>query len=424
MWRSVAMLGSMIWIVALSHGLESQAPATGDVTFTKDVAPILYSSCTYCHRPGEIAPMSLRTYTEVRPWARAIRRAVETKRMPPWHADPHFGAFQNDKSLNARGIGTILAWVDGGAVEGNPADLPALPTFADGWQIGSPSLVVLAPVQHVPARGTIPWLNVDADYVFPEDVWVQAVEVRPGHRRVVHHATVSLIDPNPAPGEPASQNLHLYSPGLDAMIWREGYGKRIPKGSRISFNLHYNTIGTPVEDQTRLGLVFAQAPVHTEVRTSTLQNDRMLVPPMASRHEVISAFRIPSNIRIHALRPHMHLRGKTAAASLVDPDGRRRAILHIPKWDDAWQQYYMLLEPATVTKGTVLEYVATFDNSPANPLNPDPTKPVAWGQQVWEEMQSFWLTWTEITDRNRNDQRPIHVPVNKAFTTGIPQQVR
>jgi hypothetical protein len=339
--------------------------------------------------------------------------------MPPWHADPHYGSFQNDKSLSEREIRTIVSWADGGAPEGNPGDLPAPPQFVDGWQIGTPSLVIAAPPQQVLARGTIPWLNVDADYVFPEDVWVQAVEVRPGHRRVVHHATVSVIYPNPAPGEPASQNLHLYSPGLDAMIWREGYGKRIPKGSRVSFNLHYNTIGTAVEDRTRLGLVFAKAPVHTEVRTSTLQNDRMLVPPMTNRHEVVSAFRIPTEMRIHALRPHMHLRGRTASASLVYPDGRRTTLLHIPKWDDSWQQYYMLLEPANVSQGTLLEYVATFDNSPANPLNPDPTKPVAWGQQVWEEMQSFWLTWTEVTDRNRTDRAPIQVPVNKAFTTGV-----
>jgi hypothetical protein len=205
------------------------------------------------------------------------------------------------------------------------------------------------------------------------------------------------------------------------MIWREGYGKKITKGARISFNLHYNAIGTEVEDQTRIGLVFAKKAVHTEVRTSTLANDKMVVPAMAHSHEVISAWTIPANIRIHALRPHMHLRGKTAAAALIYPDGRRSTVLHLPQWDDAWQQYYMLSEPATVPKGALLEYVATFDNSPANPLNPDPKSPVPFGQQVWEEMQSFWLTWTEITDKNKDDTAPIQVPVNKVFTTGILQ---
>ena len=157
----------------------------------------------------------------------------------------------------------------------------------------------------------------------------------------------------------------------------------------------------------------------SNLHTTIVQNNTMLVPPMAHSHEVIGAFELPVSARIHALRPHMHIRAKTGSATVVYPDGKRNILLHIPNWDDSWQNYYIMSEPVSVPKGAFLEYVATYDNSPANPLNPDPTKPVAWGQQIWEEMHSVYMTWTEINDKNKNDTAPIQIPVNKAFTTGV-----
>ena len=398
-------------IAAYPPGITGQnASAPRDVTFAKDVAPILFANCAYCHRPGEVAPFSLLSYKDARPWAVSIRRAVSSKQMPPWNADPHYGNFRDARRLTEAEIATIVAWVDGGAKEGNPADTPALPQFSDGWQIGEPDLVLtMAEPVKIPATGTIPYMTVPTDYEFPQDTWVQAIEVRPGNRRVVHHAVASASIPGDN-GIAGGQNVHLYSPGLEAMVWRDGYGKFFPKGTRISFQMHYNAIGTETTDQSRVGFRFARTPVHTQVNTTIVLNSNIVVPPMVQKHEVIGAFQFPSEARIHGLRPHMHLRAQLGTASIIRPDGYRSVLLHIPHWDDAWQNYYVLSKPERVPKGTILEYLASYDNSPANPLNPDPTRPVPWGQQVWDEMHSVYMTWTAVTDQNRNDNEPIQIP--------------
>ena len=396
---------------------QNPAPAR-EVTFAKDVAPILYKNCTYCHRPGEVAPFSLMTYKDSRPWARAIKAAVTKRVMPPWNADPHYGEFRDPRRLSDADIATLAAWVDGGAKEGNPSDTPALPQFVDGWQIGTPDLVLeMAEPVKIPASGTIPYITVPTNYEFPQDTWIQAIEVRPGNRRVVHHAVASASVPSEAGGGDGG-NVHLYSPGLEAMVWRDGYGKFFPKGTRISFSMHYNAIGTETTDRSRIGFKFATKPVHTRVNTTIVLNNTLVVPPMVQKHEVIAAYQFPVEARIHGLRPHMHLRAQLGTASLIRPDGNRKVLLHIPKWDDGWQNYYVLSRPERVARGAVLEYLASYDNSPANPLNPDPLKPVPWGQQVWDEMHSVYMTWTAVNDQNRNDDEPIQIPASRLFTTG------
>jgi hypothetical protein len=418
MWRTLAcaaVIGAALLSPTELNGQKSDPP---EVTFAKDVAPIVYESCVYCHRPGEVAPFSMLTYKDARPWARAIKQQVLNRHMPPWKADTHYGNFQNARVLSERDIQTLVAWADGGAKEGDPTDLPLPPQFAEGWQIGTPDLVLtMREPFPVPATGTIPWANHPSnDYVFAEDVWVQAIEVRPGNRAVVHHA-VAGAQLGPDASGPA-ESLHLYSPGLDAIVWREGYGKLIRKGTRIVFNMHYNAIGKEATDQTKVGFKFATKPVHTQVRTTIVQNNTLIIPPMTQNHEVIAAFQFPVDSRVHALRPHMHLRARTGTASLVYPDGLRNVLLHIPAWDDGWQNYYILSEPARVPKGALVEYIASYDNSPANPVNPDPKSPVAWGQQVWEEMHSVYMIWTEINEKNATDTQPIQIAPNKLFTTG------
>ena len=219
-------------------------------------------------------------------------------------------------------------------------------------------------------------------------------------------------------GIAGGQNVHLYSPGLEAMVWRDGYGKFFPKGTRVSFQMHYNAIGTETTDQSKIGFRFARTPVHTQVNTTIVLNSNIVVPPMVQKHEVIGAFQFPSEARIHGLRPHMHLRAQLGTASIIRPDGMRSVLLHIPHWDDAWQNYYVLSKPERVPRGTILEYLASYDNSPANPLNPDPTRPVPWGQQVWDEMHSVYMTWTAVNDQNRNDDEPIQIPAKRLFATG------
>lgn len=408
-------------LVALLVVFSLNLPATGqsasgaaEVTYSRDVAPILNDNCVYCHRPGEVAPFSMMSYQETRPWARAMRQEVLTKRMPPWYADPHYGSFSNDKTLTEEQIQTIVAWADAGAPEGNPADLPQAPEFADGWQIGTPDLVVtMTEPYQVPATGEIPYVTLPTDYVFPEDTWVQAIEVRPGNREVVHHAFAVLGNGSTANG------LHLYSPGLEAMIWKPGYGKLIPAGTRVHLQMHYNAIGEGTTDQSKVGFIFATEPVHTEVHTQMVLNTGFEIPPNVRHNRVVSAFQVPVEARIHALRPHMHLRGKSNTASLIRPDGERQTLLHVPNWNDYWQYYYVLEEPAEVEAGSVIEFVADYDNSPANPFNPAPDEPVRWGDQVWEEMQILYVNWTEVNDENRNDVGPIQIPPNKAYTTGL-----
>ena len=180
--------------------------------------------------------------------------------------------------------------------------------------------------------------------------------------------------------------------------------------------MHYNAIGTETTDQSTIGIKFATKPVHTEVHTTIVMNDAFVIPPMVQKHEVIAAFQFKEESRIHGLRPHMHLRGQLATASLIGADGSRRVLLHVPKWDDGWQNYYVLSKPARVAPGGFLEFLASFDNSPANPFNPDPKKSVPWGQQLWDEMHSLYMTWTVVNDHNRNDDRPIQIPPAAMYT--------
>jgi hypothetical protein len=409
LWLTLTLILMLPFAITGQNNTSNQ---TREVTFSKDVAPIFYASCVYCHRPGEVAPMSLMTYQSTRPWARSIKRVVLEKRMPPWLADPHYSSFSNDRRLTDAEIKTIAAWVDGDAKEGNPADLPKPPQFADGWQIGIPDLVLtMKEPFKVPATGVIAWTTIPSnDYVFPEDVYVQAIEVRPGNRQVVHHAVAQAG---------AGESLHLYSPGMDAMIWRDGYGKVIRKGTTISFNMHYNAIGKETTDQTRVGFVFAKKPVHTQVNTTIISNTSIVIPPMVNNFEAMAAYRFNNDARIHALRPHMHLRARTGTATLTSTDAVRTTLLHIPRWDDSWQNYYVLSRPLKVSRGAFVEYTANYDNSPGNAINPDPKATVVWGQQVSDEMHSVYMIWTEVNASNLNDSEPIQISPNKAFTTGI-----
>jgi mono/diheme cytochrome c family protein len=409
---------ALLAAVAASAPMAGGAQAPREVTFSKDVAPVLFAKCVSCHRPGEVAPFSLLSFREARPWAQSIKHEVRQRKMPPWKADLRFGEFREARVLTDSEIRTLAAWVDGGAKEGDPADLPPAPSFVDGWQIGTPDVVLTMkqPVA-IPASGTIPYATYPTDFVLDRDVWVQAIEIRPGNRRVVHHAVAQADLPGVEPGPGGSQNVHLYSPGLEAMVWRDGYGKFFPKGTRFSFQMHYNAIGIETSDQSKIGLTFATKPVHTQVNTTIVLNNTLLVPPMVHKHEVLAAFQFPAEARIHALRPHMHLRARLGTVSLVRPDASRRVLLHIADWDDAWQNYYVLARPARVARGSILEYLASYDNSPANPLNPNPLQPVPWGQQVWDEMHSVYMTWTAVNDRNRDDDEPIQISPARTVTS-------
>ena len=372
-------------------------------TFTKDVAPILYSRCAECHRAGEAAPMSLLTYAEARPWAKSIREAVVRRRMPPWLADPRFGHFANNRRLTDAEIETIVAWTNMGAPEGNPADLPAAPKFEQGWVIGKPDVVIaLEKEVDVPADGVVPYLYQRVHTNFTEDKWVQAAELRPGDRGVLHHIIVTVapkgagdIESGETARRGGGDKLCGFAPGEQPKIFPAGTAKLVPAGSDLIFQLHYTPNGAAAKDRSYLGLIFAKEPVEQRVLTGMAVNAGFRIPAGDPAHEVRSTFVAKEDIRIVDLMPHMHVRGKDFKYTAVYPDGREEVILDVPRYDFNWQLLYRLEKPLLLPKGGKLECVAHFDNSPNNKFNPDPKKDVVWGPQTWEEMMIGWFDYIQ-----------------------------
>lgn len=381
--------------------------ATGSVTFSKDVAPILQKNCQGCHRPGEAAPMSLRTYQEARPWARAMKQAVLAKKMPPWFADAQYGHFRNDRSLPQKDIDTLVSWVDAGAPEGDPKDLPQPLAFVDGWNIGQPDMVLEMPEPfQVPASGTIEYQYVVLPYKFTEDRWVQMAEVRPGNRAMVHHVIAYIRDGSSkwmrdkkpgelfvpeadANGNRSSLNGDLlsgFAPGLPPSILEPGQGRLIKAGSDIVLQLHYTANGHAGEDRTKVGVIFCKQAPHERVMTLAASNSKFTIPPGDPNYQVDASFELGHDAKLSALLPHMHLRGKDFQYRLVYPSGETETILRVPHYDFGWQLWYQPVSDIVLPKGTQIAATAHFDNSLNNPHNPDSTKAVTWGDQSWEEM--------------------------------------
>jgi len=431
-------------VAVLALGPTSSRAAASPPTFTKDVAPILYNSCVSCHRPGEIAPMSLLTFDDGRPWAKSIRVKVASREMPPWGADPRFGIFTDDRSLRAGQIDTIARWVDAGAPRGSDSDLPLAPTLATGWSHGEPDVVIEMPVDfEIPAEGEVPVIDFFAKSPFTQDVYVKALEVRPGTSGVVHHAGLYVIDRLPdgaklvngqivnADGKPMSRNqvaranggssteeiqkLLSFVPGRGYEEYQGDAGQLIKAGSYIDFYMHYTPTGTPQKDRTKLGLYFAkpgQSVGHTIYHsfsaagpTSYLVEGKEYaprwrpdqtrdeggvnlpnIPAYAENWKVVSVHSIREPITLYGLTPHLHLRGKSMRYTLTWPDGREEILLDVPRYDFNWQTYYELVTPKKIPAGSKVTVVTLFDNSPKNRYNPAPEKEVFWSEQSWDEM--------------------------------------
>lgn len=407
---------------ALGAQNPSAPPTQAAPTFSKDVAPILYDHCVSCHRPGEIGPMSLITYTDARPWARSISRKVVSRVMPPWFADPNIGTFSNERRLSQADIDTIVSWVDGGTREGNTADLPPLPQFAEGWQIGKPDIVFEMPVDfNVPAEGRIDIQNFEVPTNFKQDMWVERVEARPGDPAHVHHISVSVIEPPgyskqpeimqvtqlvppdqlPAPPSPrspqavrtegVSHELVTRATGEQPYIFKPGLAKRIAAGSVLSISIHYSANGTPGKDRSKVGLIFAKQPPQYEVGRSAVSNQKFVIPPGAPYYAVESDATVTRDFTLWSIKPHMHWRGKDVKGTITYPDGRTEVLLSVPKFDFGWMLEYVFAEPKKIPKGSKIHVTAHFDNSAGNPVNPDPKATVAYGEQTWEEMMNFQL---------------------------------
>ncbi|MBI4477459.1 MAG: thiol-disulfide isomerase [Acidobacteria bacterium] len=445
-----------VWSVGLAVALQGAGPqaaaAASAPTFSKDVAPIFYKHCTSCHRPGEIAPMSLLTYKDARPWVKSIAAQVSKGTMPPWHADPAHGDFLNERRLTELEKQTIVKWVSAGAPEGNAGELPPAPAYTPGWFMGEPDAVFAMQEDYpVPAEGTIAYQYFEVPTDLTEDKWIQAMEVRAGNPAVVHHVIVYARPPAPpAPAQPGAappappataaprpaptfvfaegmeipagqtggpklppekqpplgpndrpaprrlgSSIGGFAPGQFVREYQPGTALRLPAGSTLVFQMHYTANGKEATtDRTRVGVQFAsQKPGH-EVRVSSLVNGSLHIPAGASEHRVDAEMTLGRDVTIWSLLPHTHMRGIRWHYEATYPDGRTETILSVPNYDFNWQTDYVFKTPLKLPKGTKVHATAWYNNSASNKSNPDPTKDVWWGDQTWEEMMFTGLTYS------------------------------
>jgi hypothetical protein len=372
-------------------------------TFTKDVAPILYKRCLECHRPGEAAPMSFRTYSEVRPWAKAIKQAVVTRTMPPWDADPAVNHFKNDRHLSDDEVATLAKWADAAAPEGDLKDLPKMPTFTDGWSIGKPDMVVDTGKDFaIPASGVIAYQYFKVDPGFKEDTWIQASEVRPTQRSQVHHILVFVQEGGKRvtrAGDQFSDMLIGYAPGVPTLQWDPDTAFLVKAGSTFLFQVHYTSNGKEASDRSVLGLKIRKDPPKYRAFSGSAIQFRLNIPPNDPNYETKASYVFKEDVTLLDLTPHMHLRGKAFKYVLTYPDGHSEELLNVPKYEFNWQLSYILAEPRHVPAGSRMEATAWFDNSPNNKYNPDPTKNVRWGEQTFEEMMIGFFNYKVPVDR-------------------------
>lgn len=411
-------------------------------TFSKDIAPIFHQHCVGCHRPKDIAPMSLLDYKSARPWAKAIRAAVINGKMPPWFADPKHGQFSNDARLSAMQIEMIKAWVDAGAPAGDAREMPVPPVFAEGWRMGKPDMVIDIGEDFKITQGQDAYEHFTVATNFTEGKWIRAAEILPGNRQVVHHVHVILVQDAAAmapssleampelskflihegklsrirmdapvvndacaAGAPKLPNLTGFQegalasflPGRPPDIFPAGTAKWIPPGAKLEFVIHYaNTPGERQTDRTSVGLYLAPGPPEQVLRRMDLRNFFMRIPANEPNQEVKRCLTFEKDTLLLSFTPHMHYRGKDMTYELIRPNGKHEILLAVPRYDFNWQLVYRLMQPARVEKGSTLIVTAHFDNSPNNAANPDPGKVIRWGDKTEEEMMTSWIEYLEV----------------------------
>jgi hypothetical protein len=443
-----AFVACLVLTVAVAAGHSRTSAADAPVTFHKDVVPILQKNCQSCHRPGQVAPMSLLTFRDARPWARAMKTQVQSRQMPPWFADPAHGTFANDRSLAKGDIETIARWADTGAIEGNPKDAPPPVEWpADGWHI-KPDIVVRGPEFRVPAHtknDVVEWITYVIPSGFTQDTWITSLEIKPSVLSVTHHIcftfqphrpTVKYYVPNwsesPRDEEGAAVNnstpglrrvppgtstgrqagtdvgggFNCWVPGRVADDYRPfGAGKLVPAGSDISFQVHYTPIGKEVVDRPLIGFTVARTPPGRRWMSYGIVGggSDFAIPPNEPNYKSPQFdLEFTADVELVEFMPHMHVRGKDMTYRLVFPDGREQIVLSVPKYDFNWQLLYQPSKPIRVPKGTKLYVDAHYDNSAANRHNPNPNRTVYLGRMTWEEMMApfFGVLIDAATDPN------------------------
>ena len=394
------------------------APSVPAVTYARDISRIMQNNCVECHRAGGPGPFALDSFEAVSARATMIRAVTQEGTMPPWFAAPMHGAdgsakpspWANDRSLTAAEKQRIVAWIESGKPEGDRAELPAPRTFADGvWRIGTPDAIVQLPKPiAIKADGFMAYQTVVVSTNLAEDRWVKAVQIVPTDPSVVHHVLVFALDEvdaqNPRvrrrlAAEEAGGYWAAYVPGNDHVIHGPGFARRLPARSSLLFQIHYTPNGTATSDRMKLGMVFADEPPRHVVRTASIADRSIKIPPGAPNHRESAQVRIPADARILAFMPHMHVRGKAYRYELEPADGgERHTLLDIPAYDFNWQLRYELREPLVVERGATLHGTAWYDNSEGNPANPDPTKTVRWGPQTVDEMMLGYIEYYLVNE--------------------------
>ncbi len=368
-----------------------EAPVENGITYSEHVAPMLNTHCIECHRSGEIGPFAMDDYDEVAGWADTMLETIDDHRMPPWHADPKFGEFQNARHMPESDKQILRDWIAGGLATGDLSQAPELPEAITDWQLSrEPDLVLKMRDRPytVPAEGTVEYQYFVVDPEFTEDKWISDAQTMPGNRSVVHHIIVFIRPPELSQFSGIGW-LTAYVPGAKQINLPEGRARRIPAGSKLVFQMHYTANGEQQDDISRLGLVFADVEdVTHEVYTIAGLNQEFEIPPGEATHQVKgSVRRLPIDAELIGIAPHMHFRGKSF--KIWNGDSKdSNLLLHVPNYDFNWQHVYQLTKPLPLNDVEHLRFLVTFDNSDGNPFNPDPPN---WGDQSWEEMAAAFL---------------------------------
>lgn len=401
-----------ITLVPASAVADNAGPS---VTYAQDVAPILNSSCVECHRPGQVAPMSLLNYKEVRPWAKSIRRAVSERTMPPWFAEAGHQNYSNDLSISEAEIATLVAWVDQGARAGDLSAAPPTPKFRKDseWRIGTPDHVFTMNPYEVSDAIEDHYEHVTFKSDIAEDRWVKAIELKPGFAEAVQHILVFVAAEGEDPWQ-QMQKTRLFAkwgPGNNPTIFAPDHGKLLPANAEIMFQVHYHKNPDPGSggiDESKMAVIFADGPVKHPVSTAWILDPTIRIPAGDSNFRSESVFRFIDNGHIYNLAPHMHLRGKAFQYIAEYPDGTEEVLLNLPSWDFNWQFTYDLTEPKFIPRGTKIRAVAWFDNSGDNPDNPDPGVEVTWGDATTDEMMIGFMDYTYV--KRKKYQRTVALP--------------
>jgi hypothetical protein len=413
--RQLGSFGAVLSAALSMPGVLASQQATSpgpQVTFTKDVAPILQQHCQSCHRPDTFAPMSLLTYEDARPWARSIKQRVVAREMPPWYIDKNVGVrhFKNDVSLTDEEIATVVQWVDGGAPKGSPADMPPPRQFeaSSAWRMGQPDLIVQLPKDlEIPARGADRWLDVVVDSGLTEDRYIRGVEVKPLKGfKAVHHVTTAMKNDDDAEDGDNVQGTFLneYALGKNADVFPEGAGRLIKAGTKINFNLHLHSMGEDTRANVALGLkLYPQGYTPQYIETTEKIGDPkdLDIPPNADSVRFDAYQTLTKAARLISFQPHMHNRGKASCMEAIYPGGHKVEMLScVNRYQFAWHLVYLYAddEQPLLPAGTVLHLTSVYDNSTRNRFNPDPDNLITYGQRTIDEMGGAWVSYYSLSD--------------------------